>query len=114
MPNLSKPKYRALLVGDNYINKIRYKSTGSCCVIYILSNAFLVEYLLTAISSMPDISTSVLKQKIYKTYMCSCYKIARLCKLQKGCTRLAAERVSMNCSAFGIVSLEYDEGIGED
>jgi hypothetical protein len=28
-----------------------------------LSNAFLVEYLLTAISSMPDISTSVLKQK---------------------------------------------------
>ena len=22
--------------------------------------------------------------------MCSCYKIARLCKLQKGCTRLAA------------------------
>ena len=27
-----------------------------------LSNAFLVEYLLTAISSMPDISTSVLKQ----------------------------------------------------
>jgi hypothetical protein len=31
-----------------------------------LSNAFLVEYLLTAISSMPDISTSVLKQK-YKT-----------------------------------------------
>jgi hypothetical protein len=27
-----------------------------------LSNAFLVEYLLTAISSMPAISTSVLKQ----------------------------------------------------
>jgi hypothetical protein len=44
---------------------------------------FLVEYLLTAISTMPDISTSVLKQKIYKTDMCSCYKIARLCKLQK-------------------------------
>ena len=44
---------------------------------------FLVEYLLTAISSMPDISTSVLKQKIYKTYMCSCYKIARLYKLHK-------------------------------
>jgi hypothetical protein len=49
-----------------------------------------VEYLLTAISSMPDISTSVLKQKKYKTDMCSCYKIARLCKLQKECTRLAA------------------------
>ena len=44
---------------------------------------FLVEYLLTAISAMPDISTSVLKQKKYKTDMCSCYKIARLCKLQK-------------------------------
>jgi hypothetical protein len=28
-----------------------------------LSNAFIVEYLLKAISSMPDISTSVLKQK---------------------------------------------------
>ena len=51
---------------------------------------FLVVYLLTAISSMPDISISVLKQKKYKTDMCSCYKIARLCKLQKGCTRLAA------------------------
>ena len=23
-PNLAKPNYRALLVGDNYINKIRY------------------------------------------------------------------------------------------
>ena len=41
-------------------------------------------------SSMPDISTSVLKQKKYKTDMCSCYKIAWLCILQKGCTRLAA------------------------
>jgi hypothetical protein len=29
MPNLAKPKCRALLVGDNCINKIRYKSTGS-------------------------------------------------------------------------------------
>jgi hypothetical protein len=35
--NLAKPKYRALLMGDNYINKIRYKSTGSCCVIYIFT-----------------------------------------------------------------------------
>jgi hypothetical protein len=41
-----------------------------------LSNAFLVEYLLTA---MPDISTSL-----------CCYTIEWLCKLQKGCTRLAA------------------------
>ena len=40
---------------------------------------------------MPDISTSVLKQKQkYKTDMCSCYTIARLCRLEKGCTRLAA------------------------
>jgi len=31
-----------------------------------LSNAFLVEYLLTAISSMPDISTSVLTKKNIK------------------------------------------------
>jgi hypothetical protein len=45
-----------------------------------LSNAFLVEYFLTA---MPDISTSVLKQKKYITNMCSCYTIAWLCKLQK-------------------------------
>ena len=53
-----------------------------------LSNAFLVEYLQTA---MPDISTSVLKQKnIYITDMCSCCTIAWLCKIQKGCTRLAA------------------------
>jgi hypothetical protein len=37
MPNLSKPKYRALLVGDNYINKIVYKLTRSCCVIYIFT-----------------------------------------------------------------------------
>ena len=37
IPNLAKPKYRALLVGDNFINKIRYKSTGSCCVIYIFT-----------------------------------------------------------------------------
>jgi hypothetical protein len=42
-----------------------------------LSNAFLVEYFLTAI---PDISTSVLKQKKYITDMCSCYTIAWLCK----------------------------------
>ena len=55
-----------------------------------LSNAFIVEYLLTARSSMPDISTSVLKQQKYKTDMCSCYKIARLCKLQK--------RVHLTCS----------------
>ena len=45
---------------------------------------FLVEYLLTAISSMPDISTSVLKQKKYKTDMCSCYKIARFVNYKKG------------------------------
>ena len=49
-----------------------------------LSNAFLVEYLLTAISSMPDVSTSVLKQKKYKTDMCSCYKIARFVNYKKG------------------------------
>ena len=30
------------------------------------------------------------KTKKYKTDMCSCCKIIRLCKLQKGCTRLAA------------------------
>jgi hypothetical protein len=35
-----------------------------------LSNAFLVEYLLTAISSMPDVSTSVLKQKKYIKLTC--------------------------------------------
>ena len=40
---------------------------------------------------MPDISASVLKQKKYITDMCSCCTIAWLCKLQKGCTRLAAE-----------------------
>ena len=28
--------------------------------------------------------------KKYKTDMCSCYTIARLCRLEKGCTRLAA------------------------
>jgi hypothetical protein len=65
-----------------------------------LSNAFLVEYLLTAISSMPDISTSVLKQKKHKTDMCSCYKIAWLCKLQKGCTRLTAASDKVSCAAF--------------
>ena len=36
IPNLAMPKYRALLVGENFINKIRYKSTGSC-VIYIFT-----------------------------------------------------------------------------
>ena len=35
--NLAKPKYRALLMGDTHINKIRYESTGSCCVIYIFT-----------------------------------------------------------------------------
>jgi hypothetical protein len=35
-----------------------------------LSNAFLVEYLLTAISSMPDISTSVLKQFFFIKLTC--------------------------------------------
>jgi hypothetical protein len=39
---------------------------------------------------MPDISASVLKQNKYITDMCSCYTIAWLCILQKGCTRLAA------------------------
>jgi hypothetical protein len=55
-----------------------------------LSNAFLVEYLLTTISSVLDISTSVLKQKYYITDMCSCYTISWLCQLQKRCTRIAA------------------------
>jgi hypothetical protein len=43
------------------------KNTHSNWLIKLLdlSNALLVEYLLTARSSMPDISTSVLKQKKY-------------------------------------------------
>ena len=52
---------------------------------------FLVVYLLTAISSMPDISTSVLKQKKYKTDMCSLKKKQPgFVNYKKGCTRLAA------------------------
>jgi hypothetical protein len=55
IPNLAKPKYRALLVGDNSINKIRFKSTGSCCVInvHVVS---LLSYILPISCSDAEIS----------------------------------------------------------
>jgi hypothetical protein len=46
-------------------------------------NNFILDYL--SESSRHDAN------KKYITDMCSCYTIAWLCKLQKGCTRLAAE-----------------------
>jgi hypothetical protein len=74
--NLNTSIYKCVSNCQEYSLKWINKTAG-------FIKCFLVEYLLTAISSMPDISTSVLKQKIYKSDMCSCYKIARLCKLQK-------------------------------